>query len=620
MQNGVTPSRESDFAGTGLARYGTVSVSPDRNVMAGSTQRWVFTYVAGPEGMKAGGELRMHVPYGFSAPKIYPGGWPPKIDHPNQGPDPISTGYVDVCIPGRAEQPEMFHVEHFSPKGWNSPWYAKRTVRFVLRGDPLGPGETIEIVFGSRRSGSPGATVPVFSQRIRFPFTFLPKGGDEIRLPSPLIEIVPGPPEFATIASPSIAAPGERIAVKGTLRDSYGNPTRDRVKLTLRIGDASFGFDSKEAQTRFGIAARAPAAIGLVRPEVEFDSPLIANAQGNPTVVETSPEMRLFWGDLHGHTGLADGLGTVQEYFTYARDLAHLDFASLGEHDFAFIEDRWEAAKKVASDFNDPGRFVTLYGYEWSGDHHVNVYYRNESGQLFSHLQPESDTVTKLLKLLPREGAMAIPHQHFGTNWNEFDAELIRLTEIYSEHGSSEFKGCDLCLPSSTVNDDAYVQVALGMGHRIGFIGSSDSHCGRPGYSSWIRSRRQHQSGLAACFAPDLARDSVWDALHSRRCYATSGERIFLRFWLNDSFMGDETECAKGEAVTIRIEVHGTAEIASVDLVRSGQSIRSWQSPGWDFGEEFRDTPSESSCYYVRVRQRDTHLAWSSPIWVDLLP
>ena len=620
MRDGTSPNRESDFAGDGPGSYGLVTVFPGRKVIAGSTQRWRFTYTVGPKRMKPGDELRMHVPYGFSAPHIYPGGWPPRVDHPNQGPDPISPGYIEVSIPGRTEQPEMFHVEHFSSKGWNSPWYAKRTVRFVLRGGPLEPGEMIEIVFGSRRSGSPGATAPIFSQRIRFPFTFVAKGGDGIHLPSPLIEIVPGSPEFATVAAPSIAAPGEQVAVKGTLRDPYRNPAEGRLKLSVRIGDSSCELDSKEAERRFEITARAPTSTGVLRPEVRFDSPTIGDARSNPTVVETSPKMSLFWGDIHGHTGLADGLGTVEEYFAYARDLAHLDFASLGEHDFAFVEDRWEMAKTVASDFKEPGRFVTFYGYEWSGEHHVNVYYKNDSGLVFSHRQPESDTVTKLLKLLPREDVLAIPHQHFGTNWKEFDPELMRLTEIYSEHGSSEFKGCDLCLPSSTVNDDAYVQVALGMGHRIGFIGSSDSHCGRPGYSSWIRSRRQYQSGLAACFAPDLTRDSVWDALRSRRCYATSGERIFLRFWLNDSFMGEETECAKGEPVGIRIEVHGTAEIASVDLVRSGKTIQSWQSPGWDFEEEFRDTPAESCYYYLRVRQQNSHLAWSSPIWVDLLP
>ena len=34
-----------------------------------------------------------------------------------------------------------------------------------------------------------------------------------------------------------------------------------------------------------------------------------------------------YWGDVHGHTIHSDGKGTVADYFQYARDVAHLDFA-----------------------------------------------------------------------------------------------------------------------------------------------------------------------------------------------------------------------------------------------------------------------------------------------------
>ena len=42
----------------------------------------------------------------------------------------------------------------------------------------------------------------------------------------------------------------------------------------------------------------------------------------------------LYWGDVHGHTSLSDGQGTPDEYFTYARDTANLDFTILTDHDF----------------------------------------------------------------------------------------------------------------------------------------------------------------------------------------------------------------------------------------------------------------------------------------------
>ncbi len=603
-------------------RFGRVTISPCDPVIAGSSNSWRFTYTVGPAGMNPGDALQMRVPYGFSPPRIHPAGWPPPIDHPNQGPDPIAPGYLELTYCPHSSRIVMFHVEHFSKKGWMSAWYAKRTVRFALKNKPLRQGERIEIIFGGLRSGSPGATAPVIAQRFSFPFGFL-KAGDSEPLPvaSPELEILPAAPHFATLAAPSIAAPQEKLAIRGTLRDIYGNPTRSALQLAAKRLKTSSEIESDRLEiegSRFEVSAPAPDSPGVVRQVVSFNKPQIHDAQTNPILVEESPKLHLFWGDIHGHTGLADGMGTLEEYFAYAKDFAHLDFSSLGEHDFALGGEYWQAAKEVTSKFNEAGRFVTLYGYEWSGEHHVNVYYKNDSGPIFHSAPEESNTVEKLLRLLPREDVLVIPHQHFGTDWKEFDPELIPLTEIYSEHGSSEFKGCKLCLPTSTVNDDAYVNVALEMGHRIGFIGSSDSHSGRPGYSAWIRSRRQYHGGLAACFARELTRDSIWDSLRSRRCYATSGERIFLRFHLNDALMGEETEAAKGEGVKIRIQVCGTAELRCVELVRNGEVIRTWRNPGWELVEEFEGELTASSYYYVRVEQADDHMAWSSPIWVDV--
>ncbi len=45
-------------------------------------------------------------------------------------------------------------------------------------------------------------------------------------------------------------------------------------------------------------------------------------------------QYRVSWGDMHGHTALSDGKGTLDEYFTHARDVAKLDFVVVSDHDF----------------------------------------------------------------------------------------------------------------------------------------------------------------------------------------------------------------------------------------------------------------------------------------------
>ena len=48
-------------------------------------------------------------------------------------------------------------------------------------------------------------------------------------------------------------------------------------------------------------------------------------------------EYRAFFGELHGHCGLSDGIGTPDSYFTSIRDRAGLDFAALTDHDHNLI-------------------------------------------------------------------------------------------------------------------------------------------------------------------------------------------------------------------------------------------------------------------------------------------
>jgi hypothetical protein len=37
-------------------------------------------------------------------------------------------------------------------------------------------------------------------------------------------------------------------------------------------------------------------------------------------------QYHIYWGDMHGHTAHSDGKGSLDDYFTHARDVAKLDF------------------------------------------------------------------------------------------------------------------------------------------------------------------------------------------------------------------------------------------------------------------------------------------------------
>jgi hypothetical protein len=126
--------------------------------------------------------------------------------------------------------------------------------------------------------------------------------------------------------------------------------------------------------------------------------------------------------------------------------------------------------------------------------------------------------------------------------------------------------------------------------------------------------------GLAGIVTEDLTRAGVLEALRARRVYATSGARIVLRFAVDGAPMGatlapGQTEVAH-QAV---VQVLGTAPLARIDLIRSGEVVGQFRdAEANDALASFEIPPLQAGEYvYVRVLQQDGALAWSSPIFVD---
>ena len=281
-----------------------------------------------------------------------------------------------------------------------------------------------------------------------------------------------------------------------------------------------------------------------------------------PVRIEVSPQERVFWGDMHTHSNLSDGdyadVGP-EDVYAYGRDIARLDFQTVSDHDYrrAIPDWKWPLHIAAAATFYEPGRFVSFLGYEWSGEDvrfsdvisHKNVYLRGDTGTIYSAFDPRYNTPEKLWAALrsdPGVGeTMTIPHHTVrkvelseedpwyggaGTDWRYHDEEMQPLTEVYSRWGSSEFDGSGNPRPVRNTRGSGSAQYALGLGYRLGLIASGDIHDGTPGVSGlavrW--SINAYPTGLVAALAPTLAREDVFDALYTRRCYGTSGGRRML--------------------------------------------------------------------------------------------
>jgi hypothetical protein len=434
--------------------------------------------------------------------------------------------------------------------------------------------------------------------------------------------------------------PATQIVCLAEPRPLVGKPGRVTVALTDRAGNPAKGFT--------GSVVFAPVA-GMELPVAytftakdggSHDFPLVCpagkvtriavstgelHAVSNPILPRTPDEPGIYFGDIHSHCEIsADAVGDPDDAYDYAKRFHGLDFAGLSDH--SPRNAKWERAMAVAERHNEPGRFVTILGFEWSSNAfgHRNAYYPGAKGpeepKLKSNMQPWFDWLAE------RDvEAVIIPH-HTNTQaaqilasgkpaWERCDWSVInhryqRVAEICQNRGSFEAPGGpnkELRIWRKDVG--ASVQTALAMGHRLGFIGSTDTHSGRPGSGP----------ARAAMVTKDFTRRGLWQALHDRSCYGTTGVNILVFFTLNDSPMGSELTAPATQPRQISWRAIGTGPIKRVDLLRNNEVVKSWSGTGDDMQGSFTrpDPLTGTEWWYVRVLQEDTNIAWSSPIWID---
>ncbi len=339
---------------------------------------------------------------------------------------------------------------------------------------------------------------------------------------------------------------------------------------------------------------------------------------------------RVLFGDIHQHTIASDGTGTAEEVYQRARSRYGDVVVAVSDHE-SFLGKRTEAGEwretcRIADEFYEPGAFVTLHAFEWTGKMypgpgHKVVYLPSGDGPMLSRDHERTRTAKGLLLACRQLGALAIPH-HVGWTGADMENHLPKVQtcfEIVSCHGAYERPGMG---PIGTRGDDKegqFIGDALDRNLRFGFVGGSDGH-GLSWHHGVSRKQDSHRTGLTGFLATERTRAAVWQALKRRRCFATSGAKIGLWFEVDGRPMGEEIFA--GVAVPFRVIVSATAPLRSVMLVSNGGQEIALDASGRRaniFGTLPPPPDGGFSYYYVRAVQEDEEVAWSSPVWLDPL-
>lgn len=458
------------------------------------------------------------------------------------------------------------------------------------------------------------------------------------------------------IIAPSLVNRNKRFDVIVRFEDQFGNLTCNAPEGTL----IDLSYEHLRENLNWKLFVPETGFIAL--PNLYFNEPGIYKIQlRNLKTKETffSPPIKclpdaglsLFWGILHGESERIKAGESIEALLRHIRDDKALQFfaTSCFESEEETSNDEWKSISSQIAEFNEEDRFVAIQGFQWQGEpgeeglrHFI---YAKDSKPILRRKDSKNNSLKKIYKTNNPKEMIAIPSFTMAKetcyNFNDFNPEFERIVEIYNAWGSSECTAKEgnerpISGPRSGASETAEGSIikALNAGHRFGFVagGYDDRNC----FSKLPEAgQTQYSPGLTAILSKEHNRSSMVEALQAKSCYATTGERIILGLQIAGQGMGSELDTKTKPGLEFNRHITGyaigTSPIQEALLIRNGKPLRSLDIKEGKCEIEFDDMEPLSQVaiesnadrspfvyYYLRIKQEDGHIAWSSPIWVDM--
>ena len=338
----------------------------------------------------------------------------------------------------------------------------------------------------------------------------------------------------------------------------------------------------------------------------------------------------LYFGQLHSHTNISDGAGSVTDAFEHAAQVPNLDFLAVTDHSNSFdneddprvdlgtdlmdVSSEWKQGHDAADAITEQsnGTFVGIYGFEmtWSsGFGHINTFntpgFESRNSDEFEN--NPTGHVNYYNKLVEVESSLS-QFNHPGTTFGDFGDfayysqsydDRINLIEVGNGEGAIGQSGY---FPSYE-----YYTRALDKGWHVAPTNNQDNHKGNWGDSNTARS---------VVLASELTEDAIYDAIANHRVYATEDNDLSILYSLNDNVMG--SIIGEQDAIEIEAQISDPTDSAdmTVEVIVNGGLVAASQTlSGGDGTLTFSFPSNDYSYYYLRITQADRQIAVTAPVW-----
>ncbi|MFH1089859.1 MAG: DUF3604 domain-containing protein [Candidatus Uhrbacteria bacterium] len=427
---------------------------------------------------------------------------------------------------------------------------------------------------------------------------------------SPEIEVLPGQASQLKIVAPTKVEKNSFFKALIKIEDRFGNPCRQLDGIFRLEKNPQIQGSLKKINFKKG---RAIIKLKIINDGSHFIKAKFDGIEGisNPVIVSQKVKLNYYWADFHAQSGETVGTNSVDDYFSFAKDYGFVDIASHQANDFQVTREFWYKINKVTKTINKEGEFIAFPGYEWSGNTPLggdrNVIYKEENNPIFrsSHalledfkdLATDAPTAKELFKKL--RSKKVIVFAHVGGRYADLrihDEKIEKAVEIHSGWGTFEW----------------FFHDALKRGYKIGVVANSDGHKGRPGASYPGVSHFGSFGGLTCVMSPRLTRKNVFESLYNRRCYATTGARIYLD--VSYSIFGEIGSI--GEIVTIKnnpvlkVDCFGTSAIDRIEIWNKDKKI-------YAYLPVLEDSKIKIVYSGSKVRGRDRGITWEGEVSLE---